>query len=136
MLNLILNAAIKTPADLTAATVSSYVYAAIIAVVCVLLMIVIANAIPSETGARDNSGKTRRIWFFLIMVIALIAPFIVDYFIYLRPTTAMNFINKYMMQMCISAVFSAVLYFVIGFAISKMQSTKNKLASIFPKKDR
>lgn len=136
MLNLILNAAIKTPADLTAATVSSYVYAAIIAVVCVLLMIVIANAIPSETGARDNSGKTRRIWFFLIMVIALIVPFIVDYFIYLRPTTAMNFINKYMMQMCISAVFSAVLYFVIGFAISKMQSTKNKLASIFPKKDR
>lgn len=136
MLNLILNAAIKTPADLTAATVSSYVYAAIIAVVCVLLMIVIANAIPSETGARDNSGKTRRIWFFLIMVIALIAPFIVDYFIYLKPTTAMNFINKYMMQMCISAVFSAVLYFVIGFAISKMQSTKNKLASIFPKKDR
>ena len=136
MLNLILNAAIKTPADLTAATVSSYVYAAIIAVVCVLLMIVIANAIPSETGARDNSGKARRIWFFLIMVIALIVPFIVDYFIYLRPTTAMNFINKYMMQMCISAVFSAVLYFVIGFAISKMQSTKNKLASIFPKKDR
>ena len=136
MLNLILNAAIKTPADLTAATVSSYVYAAIIAVVCVLLMIVIANAIPSETGARDNSGKTRRIWFFLIMVVALIAPFIVDYFIYLKPTTAMNFINKYMMQMCISAVFSAVLYFVIGFAISKMQSTKNKLASIFPKKDR
>ena len=136
MLNLILNAAIKTPADLTAATVSSYVYAAIIAVVCVLLMIVIANAIPSETGARDNSGKTRRIWFFLIMVIALIAPFIVDYFIYLKPTTAINFINKYMMQMCISAVFSAVLYFVIGFAISKMQSTKNKLASIFPKKDR
>ena len=46
MLNLILNAAIKTPADLTAATVSTYVYAAIVAVVCVRLMIVIANAIP------------------------------------------------------------------------------------------
>lgn len=136
MLNLILNAAIKTPADLTAATVSTYVYAAIIAVVCVLLMIVIANAIPSETGARDNSGSTRRTWFFLILVLALVAPLAIDYFIYLKPTRALNFINKYMMQMCISAVVSAVLYFIIGFAICKMQSTKNKLASIFPKKDR
>lgn len=136
MLNLILNAAIKTPADLTAATVSTYVYAAIVAVVCVLLMIVIANAIPSETGARDNSGKTRRLWFFLIMVLALIAPLAIDYFIYLKPTRALNFINKYMMQMCISAVVSAALYFIIGFVICKMQSTKNKLASIFPKKDR
>lgn len=129
------NELIKTPAQLGSAITSTYIYSIIIAIVLVLVMVIIANIIPWEPGRRDNSGAKRRVAFFVLMVVALAAPVIVNYFMFFNKISTPAFRSDYMMHMGIAAAVSALVYFIIGFALVKMQSKKTKLESIFPKKN-
>lgn len=129
------NELIKTPAQLGSAIASTYIYSAIIAFIVVLIMVLVANMIPWEPGRRDNSGAKRRVAFFLLMVVALAAPVLVNYMMFFNKILTPAFRSDYMMHMGIAAVVSALIYFVIGFVLIKIQSKKTKLESIFPKKN-
>ncbi|MDE6097849.1 MAG: hypothetical protein K2G24_03080, partial [Muribaculaceae bacterium] len=97
--------------------------------------VIVANLIPWEPGRRDNSGAKRRVAFFVLLVVALAAPVLVNYFMFFNKIATPAFRSDYMMHMGIAGVVAAVLYFVIGFVLVKMQSRKTKLESIFPKKN-
>ncbi|MDE5657366.1 MAG: hypothetical protein K2I19_09885 [Muribaculaceae bacterium] len=127
------NELIKTPAQLGSAITSTYIYSLIIAVVMVLIMVIVANMIPWEPGRRDNSGSKRRVAFFVLMVLTLVAPVIVNYFMFFNKISTPAFRSDYMMHMGLAGVAAAVVYFIIGFVLVKMQSKKTKLESIFPK---
>ncbi len=125
---------IKTPAQLSSAITSTYIYSIIIAVILVLVLIIVANMIPWQPGRIDNSGTKRRAAFFSILAVALAAPAIVNYFMFFNKIMTPAFRSDYMMHMGIAAVVSALVYFIISFIIIKAQTRRTKLESIFPKR--
>lgn len=129
-----MNDLIKTSGQLNEAIATTYIYGVILAVAFVLIMILAANMISWQPGKFDTSGSKRRVAFFVVLALALICPIIVDYFLFYGKITVANFRNTYMMHMGISAAITAVLYFLIGFILIRLQKNDTKLASIFPKK--
>ena len=119
---------IKTAPELSQAITSTYLINIVIAIVFVLIMVLAVNLIKYQTGKKDNSGSKRRVCFFIIMVVVLIACLVFNYFA--------AFATKYTMHMVAAAIVSAVIYFGIGFMLVKMARIGTKLQSIFPKKDR
>ncbi|WP_300725957.1 hypothetical protein [uncultured Bacteroides sp.] len=130
-----MNTAIKTIGQLKDAEMSAYIYSIIVAVVFVLLLVIIANMISWKPGAKDNSGETRRKFFWILLALALIAPVVLNFVVFYQKITVAHFQSEFMMHMGIAGILSAVLYGVISFVIIRTQKRKTKLASIFPKKD-
>ena len=64
---------IKTAPELSQAITSTYLINVVIAIVFVLIMVLAVNLIKYQTGKKDNSGSKRRVCFFIIMVVVLIA---------------------------------------------------------------
>ena len=124
---------IKTAPELSQAITSTYLINIVIAIVFVLIMVLAVNLIKYQTGKKDNSGSKRRVCFFIIMVVVLIACLVFNYF---RQISVAAFATKYTMHMVAAAIVSAVIYFGIGFMLVKMARIGTKLQSIFPKKDR
>lgn len=127
---------IKTAPELSGAIASTYLYDIIIAVFFVIVMIIVANLIPWQRGKADNSGKTRRMWFFIIMVLVLAGSLAFDYFAFFRQIKVPTFAAKYTLNMAVASIVATVVYFGVGFLIVKMARIGTKLQSIFPKKDR
>lgn len=127
---------IKTMTDLNHAITSTYLYGAVAAVVFVLIMLLLTSLVDYQKGALDNSGKTRKVWFFVLMFVAFFTSLIVNYVVFYQNVQNAQFQNTYMMHMIIAALMVAVLYFLIGFLFCKMQNSKNnKWSTIFPSKN-
>ena len=72
---------IKTAPELSQAITSTYLINIVIAIVFVLIMVLAVNLIKYQTGKKDNSGSKRRVCFFIIMVVVLIACLVFNYFL-------------------------------------------------------
>ncbi len=127
---------IKTAPELSRAITSTYLYDAVIAVVFVLIMILVANLIKWQPGKNETSGRTRRVWFFILMAVNLLACLAFDYFAWFKYITIPTFASKYTLAMIIASLVSTVVYFGLGFLLVKIARIGTKLQSIFPKKDR
>lgn len=127
---------IKTAPELSQAITSTYLINVVIAIVFVLIMVLAVNLIKYQTGKKDNSGSKRRVCFFIIMVVVLIACLVFNYFAFFRQISVAAFATKYTVHMVVAAIVSAAVYFSIGFLLVKMARIGTKLQSIFPKKDR
>ena len=130
-----MNNIIKTLPQLQDAIASTYIYSVIIGVVMVLLLVIIANMIPWESGACDNSGSKRRSVFWTLIVVALVVPSVLDFLMFFGKISVPQFKSSYMMHMGLAALLCAVVYGLISFIIIRMQKKNTKLASIVPKKD-
>lgn len=126
---------IKTMADLKNAITATYLFDLMIAVAMVLVMVLVANLIAYEPGRVDNSGKKRRVAFFLIAVLTLVACLGLDYWLYLSKIAVAAYVTKYLTTMAIASVVAVLAYFLIGFVLVKISRKGSKLESIFPKKD-
>lgn len=127
---------IKTAPALQQAITSTYIYDAVISIVFVLLMLLAVNLVKYQSSKTDNSGTTRRIWFFVLGAVAMIASLVFDYFVYLRAIAVPAFVGKYLTHMVIAAVTGAAVYFIVGLILVYTARIGSKLQSIFPKKDR
>ncbi len=125
---------IKTQPQLQEAILSTYLYDAIIAIVFILILIMIANAISWRGGKSDNSGKTRRGWFFAIMIATLFTTAIFNYLGFMSNISVEAFKMDYTLTLVLGSIMSTAIYFVVLFGIIKTRKTKTKLASIFPPK--
>lgn len=130
-----MNSIIKTLPQLQDAIANTYIYSVIIGIVFVLILVIIANMIPWQSGPRDNSGSTRRSVFWILVVIAIISPLALNFFMHYQNISVPQFKSNYMMHMGLGALAAGTIYFVISFIIIRMQNKSTKLASIFPKKD-
>lgn len=130
-----MNTVIKTISQLKDAEVNAYIYSVIIAVVFILLLIIVANMISWKPGAKDNSGETRRTFFWLFLALSLIASVVVNFFVFYQEIAVAHFKSEFMMHMGIAGFVSAAVYGIISFIIIRTQKKNTKLASIFPKKD-
>lgn len=125
---------IKTPVDLKAATTATYLFDLILVVAMLVILILVANMIPHEPGSVDNSGKKRRLAFFVIAILTLAACLGLDYALYLSKIKVPAYVNRYMTTMAVASVAATVLYIIAGFAIIKLSPKDSKPASIFPRK--
>lgn len=109
----------------------AFIAGALLALVCLGIAILIAVAIPYESGRNPSDPRKRRIAFIITGLVAVIALFAISTFSVtsLKGTQAEQFRNT----MLISVAINALLYFVGGFALSKIFS-KAKIGTWFPSK--
>ncbi|MFI3296774.1 MAG: hypothetical protein R3Y59_03985 [bacterium] len=125
---------IKTQPQLQEAILSTYLYDAIIAVVFILLLVLIISLIPWQGGKVDNSGKKRRMWFYILLVATLFTTAIFNYFGFMSNIMVGAFKSDYMLTLILGSLMASAIYFIVLFAIIKTRKNKTKLSSIFPKK--
>ena len=70
---------ITTAPALSQAITSTYLYDVVIAIVFVAIMVLVANLIQWRPGKNETSGKTRRVWFFVLMFVNLIGCLVFDF---------------------------------------------------------
>lgn len=127
---------ITTAPALSQAITSTYLYDVVIAIVFVAIMVLVANLIQWRPGKNETSGKTRRVWFFVLMTINLFASLVFDYLAWLSYIAVPAFSSKYTLHMILASIASTVFYFGLGFLLVKIARIGTKLQSIFPKKDK
>ena len=118
---------IKTAPALKQAIMNTYLYDVILAIILVLVMLLVANLIKWQGGRKDNSGKVRRTWFFILCALALVASLGFDYFMFLKNIAVPAFVGKYMTAMATASILSAVVYFLVGFAVVKLSRIGTKV---------
>ena len=127
---------ITTAPALSQAITSTYLYDVVIAIVFVAIMVLVANLIQWRPGKNETSGKTRRVWFFVLMFVNLIGCLVFDFLAWLSYITVPAFSSKYKLAMIVASIVSTVVYFGLGFVLVKIAPIGSKLQSIFPKKDK
>lgn len=101
--------------------------ALVIMVVFFLIAVAVSAAIPYRP---NNPGTTaRRIWFWVLCVVAAVVGFVVNYIIGTNITVP-SIQSSYYMHSGIAAGVSALLYIFVGFGISKI-FPKSKVGTWF-----
>lgn len=121
---------IKTMPQLREAIVSTYLYDLLIAVIFIVLLIIIANAIPWYGGKIETSGKTRRSWFFVLAFVTILACVGFNFFAFYNEIGVASFKTTYMMHMIAGGFVGVAVYSIVLIIIISMQKTKSKLESI------
>lgn len=125
---------IKTAPGLSGAITTTYLANIALAIVCVAIMLLIANLINWQPGKNDKSGQKRRVWFFVMCFVSFVGALAFNWFMFKVRITVPAFVTKYMTHLFLGAFVSAIVYFIAGFLIIKLSRVGTKLESIFPKK--
>lgn len=120
---------VRTPRDLDALALQTYISGAIVGGIFLLLAAIIARAIKFEGGAHPKDPGKRRLWFWVLMVASFASFFLYNLFL-VAPTVALNLQGLFMTTNLIGSAIAPVTYLVGGFALSKIFST-GKLANWF-----
>jgi len=123
---------VKTPRQLDALSIQTFIFAVIVGVVFLLLAVLIAKAIPFEGGSDPQDPRKRRLWFRILLFVSFVVVFLYNMF-FVAPTVAANLQSKFMTINIIASVIDVLVYFVLGFILSKIFST-GKLGNWFPTK--
>lgn len=123
--------AITTAAQLHQAETATYMADLAIGVAFIVVILIVANIIAWQPGAHDGSPAKRRLWFWILGIVALFTSLGVNYYTWMRHITKAQFVSEYTIHMIAGAAAGALLYFVVTFVICKMQKKDTKLASIF-----
>lgn len=125
---------VRTPRDLQALNLRTYMLCAIIGVAFVLLAAIIAQLIKYEGGSRPRDPKQRRVAFWSLLLASGATAFCYNNYI-VASSVALNLKAKFMLTTVKGTLGTLVAYLVIGFILSKVFST-GKLATWFPAKHR
>lgn len=123
--------AIKTVKELDAAILSNYLMAAGVAAVAVILLVLIANMVPWQTGKTDTSGTTRRVFWYILAAAAFLVQGALSWVMFYSDITKKALQSGFFSHIFISAGAACVLYIIVTLIIIKSQKTRSKLASIF-----
>lgn len=109
---------------------SAYMIGAIVFVVCMLLAIIIANAISYEAGINPQDKKKRKISFWVFAILCPIATITICYFAIYSNIRIPSRQDAYLAAMGISSGIFLLAYIICGFVLSKA-FPHGKLASWF-----
>jgi uncharacterized membrane protein len=124
---------IRTVRQLEALISETYVIAIIVLLLFLGTVILISNSIAYEGGKNPKDPAKRRTWF---IVLGLIAPTLFFLFNYLYVKTTIENVAlqaKFSNTNVIATIVIFLLYFVIGFLLSKILKN-SKFGTIFPTK--
>lgn len=124
---------IRTIRQLDALISETYVIAIIVLLLFLGIAMLIANSIAYEGGKNPQDPAKRRTWF---IILGLIAPTIFFLFNYLYVKTTIENVAlqaKFSNTNVIGTVIIFLLYFIIGFLLSKILKN-SKFGTIFPTK--
>lgn len=121
---------VRTPRDLDALALQTYVFGAVVGLIFLFLAAIVASVIKFEGGAHPKDPGKRRLWFWLLLVLSLIAFFIYNTFV-VAPTVAPNLQGRFLTANLVGLVIALATYVIAGFAVSKIFST-GKLGNWFP----
>ena len=98
-----------------------YIYAAIVAIVMILISALISNAIKYEGGSNPKDPGMRKTWFWVIAIVNPIVCYLIGMFV-LAPNANNDQIahDEFMTGLAIGTGIGFVLYILIGFILSKM----------------
>ena len=109
-----------------------YIAGAIIAIFFLLFAIFISNSINYETGVAPKDPQKRRIVFYVLGILAIITLFAISTFSVTELSKMQE--EQFKRTSFIAIGINALIYFVGGFALSKIFSNK-KLGSWFPSRE-
>ncbi len=124
---------IRTVRQLEALISETYIIAIIVLLLFLGTAILIANSIAYEGGRNPKDPAKRRTWF---IVLGLIAPIVFFLFNYLYVKTTIENVAlqaKFSNTNVIATIVIFLLYFLIGFLLSKILKN-SKFGTIFPTK--
>lgn len=124
---------IRTMPQLKEAIMTTYLYDMLIGLVFIVLLIIIANMISWSGGKVETSGKTRRVWYWILAFVTLLSCVAFNFFAFYRQIGVPSFKMDYMMHMILGGVVATVLYLGLLYILIITQKTKSKLGSIFAK---
>ena len=124
---------IRTMRQLDSLISETYTLAVILVVLFLGLAIVVSNSIAYEGGKNPTDPAKRRTWFIVLGVVAPVLFFLFNY-LYVKQTIENPALqSKFVDTNVISTVLVLLLYFLIGFFLSKLLKN-SKFGTIFPTK--
>jgi uncharacterized membrane protein len=124
---------IRTIRQLDALISETYTLAFIVFILFFGIAILIANNIAYEGGKNPNDPAKRRTWFIVLGIIAPVLFFLFNY-LYVKTTIENPALqSKFTNTNVIATLLVLLLYFIIGFIISKLLKN-SKFGTIFPTK--
>lgn len=115
---------------MNATVASAYMIGTIVFVICMLLSIVIANAIRYEAGTNPQDKKKRKTSFWILTILCPIAIMATCYFAVYSDIRVPSRQNAYLTAMGISSAVFFIAHIVCGFVLSKI-FPHGKLSSWF-----
>jgi len=125
---------VRTPQQLSALSLQTYIFGAIIGVIFLVMAAVIATMIKFEGGSHPKDPRKRRSWFWILVIVALIVSFLYNMF-GVAPTVSNNLQGDFMSANVTGTLIAIATYVILGFLLSKMFST-GKLGNWFPSRKR
>jgi uncharacterized BrkB/YihY/UPF0761 family membrane protein len=101
-------------------TVHVYVIAIVFALIFLLIAAIISNAIKFEGGANPTDPGKRKMWFWILGILAPLCNFLFGLFSYYYPASNPNAKAELIMAIGISTGVCLVLYILSGFILSKI----------------
>ena len=121
------------PRDIPGLITSTYIFAIIFVAVFILLATIIANLIKFEGGTNPKDPGKRRLWFWILAIVAPIAFFIYNYTVIIPSVKTGPALNKFFMHVPIGSAVVLIVYVASGFILAKMMS-RSKIGNWFPSK--
>jgi len=97
-----------------------YIIAVVAALLFILIAALISNAIKFEGGANPKDPAKRKMWFWVLGILAPIANLLFGLFIYYFPEGNSYAKSKLITSIGIGSAITFVVYILVGFILSKM----------------
>lgn len=135
---LLLAAAPRTTIPAVFSDINMFIVAIVCALGFLLLAMLVASLIKYEPGSNPKDPKKRRLWFWILGVVALIIAFVLLFFVFPVPVDGIdwtrftpkqkqdyqNLMAHYNMMAGIATGTCFVVYVVLGLILSKIFKTK------------
>jgi sulfoxide reductase heme-binding subunit YedZ len=101
-------------------TVQIYVFSVVFAGVFLLIAALISNAIKYEGGANPKDPAKRKMWFWIIGLLATLTNFLFGFFNSYYPENNNYIKSQLITAIGISTAVCFILYVILGFVLSKV----------------
>jgi methionine sulfoxide reductase heme-binding subunit len=119
--------------DVPAQITETYIVAFLFMVFFIVITIIIANLIKFEGGTNPKDPGKRRLWFWVMAILAPITFYLYNFFMVIPMVRTGPAMNKFFMHVPIASGLVLLLYVITGFVLAKMMS-RGKIGNWFPAK--
>lgn len=119
--------------DVPAKITETYIVAIIFIALFIAITMLISNLIKFEGGTNPKDPGKRRMWFWVLAILAPITFFLYNFLMVIPMVKTGPAMNKFFMHVPIASVLVLVVYIIIGFVLAKMMS-RGKIGNWFPSK--
>ncbi len=125
----------RNPNEVSGLITNTYILAIVAAIIFLLIAMIISKTIAYEGGKNPQDPKKRRLWFWIVGIIAPVAFFCYNFFV-VKSQIAPNqmLLDDFAKNMAISTGLVFVVYLAIGYLLSHFVFKSGKFGTIFPSK--